>query len=69
MTTAKPDPEIYVKAIQRLGFRPEECLIVEDNENGKQAARDSGAWLMEVNEVEEVNYPNVMHNITQIEEK
>ncbi len=64
----KPDPEIYVQAIRRLGLQPEECLIVEDNENGKQAARGSGAWLMEVNEVEEVNYPNIIRTIQLIEE-
>lgn len=69
VTTGKPDPEIYTKAIQRLGLTPDECLIVEDNENGKQAARGSGAWLMEVNEVEEVNYPNIMRNIMHIEER
>ena len=67
VTTGKPDPEIYVYAMQRLGFRPEQCLIVEDNENGKQAAKASGAWLMEVNEVEEVNYPNIMRTIKRIE--
>jgi HAD superfamily hydrolase (TIGR01509 family) len=68
VTAGKPDPEIYVKAIQKLGLRPDECLIIEDNENGKQAARGSGAWLMEVNEVEEVNYTSIMHNILRIEE-
>ena len=64
----KPDPEIYIKAIQRFGLSPEECLIVEDNENGKQAARGSGAWLMEVNEIEDVNYPNILRHILRIEE-
>lgn len=68
VTSGKPHPEIYTKAIQRLGLTPSECLIVEDNENGKKAARDSGAWLMEVNEVEEVNYPSIMRNIMRIEE-
>lgn len=67
VTNGKPDPEIYVLAMQRLGFRPEHCLIVEDNENGKQAAKASGAWLMEVNRVEEVNYPNIMRTIMRIE--
>jgi beta-phosphoglucomutase len=67
VNTGKPDPEIYTHAIRRLGLRPDECLVVEDNENGKQAARGSGAWLMEVNEVEEVNYLNIMQNIMRIE--
>jgi len=68
VTTGKPDPEIYVQAIHRLGLMPEQCIIVEDNENGKQAARASGAWLMEVNDIEEVNYPNIIHAIQRIEE-
>jgi beta-phosphoglucomutase len=67
VTTGKPDPEIYTQAIRRLNLTPKECLVVEDNENGKQAARGSGAWLMEVDEVEEVNYPNIMRNIMRIE--
>jgi len=29
----KPDPEIYNKAIERLGLSPKECMIVEDNES------------------------------------
>jgi HAD superfamily hydrolase (TIGR01509 family) len=68
VTTGKPDPEIYIKAIQKLNLQPNECLIVEDNEKGIQAARGSGAWVMEVDEVEEVNYQNIKDQITRIEE-
>lgn len=63
----KPDPEIYAKAIRQLGLTPQECLIVEDNEKGIQAAKGSGAWVMEVDEVEEVNYPNIKGYIARIE--
>lgn len=63
----KPDPEIYTKAIINLKLSPKECLVVEDNEKGIKAARASGAWLMEVNEVEEVNYQNIMKCIMHIE--
>jgi len=63
----KPDPEIYTKAIQKMGLSPQECLVVEDNEKGIQAAKASGAWLMEVDEVEEVNYQNIMSHIMRIE--
>ncbi len=63
----KPDPEIYAKAIQTLGLTPNDCLIVEDNERGIQAARASGAWVMEVNEVEDVNYQNIIAQIHMIE--
>jgi beta-phosphoglucomutase len=63
----KPDPEIYTKVIERLGLSPLECLVVEDNEKGIQAARASGAWLMEVDGVDEVNYQNIMDFIKRIE--
>jgi beta-phosphoglucomutase len=63
----KPDPEIYTKAIQKMGLSPQQCLVVEDNEKGIQAAKASGAWLMEVDEVEEVNYQNIMSHIMRIE--
>jgi HAD superfamily hydrolase (TIGR01509 family) len=67
VTNGKPDPEIYTSVIEFLGFSPLECLVVEDNEKGIQAAKASGAWLMEVEEVEEVNYQNIMDHIMRIE--
>lgn len=63
----KPDPEIYSKAIKRLGCTPSECLVIEDNEKGILAAKASGAWVMEVDEVHEVNYQNIIAHIVQIE--
>ena len=44
----KPDPEIYLKAIERLGVSPSEVLIVEDAPHGVEAARRSGAHLCQV---------------------
>ena len=38
----KPDPEIYNLALQRLGLRPGECVVVEDNRNGLLAAKGAG---------------------------
>jgi HAD superfamily hydrolase (TIGR01509 family) len=63
----KPDPEIYLKAIVGLGVEPHECLIVEDNENGLKAARGSGAHVMKVNRVEDVNYSSISSFIQSIE--
>jgi len=65
----KPDPEMYNKAIKELGFIPKECMIVEDNENGIKAARASGAWVMEVDVVEDVNYENIQKHIKMFEEQ
>jgi beta-phosphoglucomutase len=44
----KPDPAIYVKAMADLGVAPHETLVVEDNENGIQAATAAGAHVMVV---------------------
>jgi beta-phosphoglucomutase len=60
----KPAPDIYLKAIEKLGLSPKECLIVEDNEHGIRAAIASGAHLLRVNEVNDVNYTHIMRKIT-----
>ena len=39
MLKSKPSPEIYIKAIEKLKLKPEECVIVEDNQNGIKAAK------------------------------
>jgi beta-phosphoglucomutase len=65
----KPDPEIYDKAIQKLGLQPQETLIVEDNQNGIKAANDSGGNLLVVNSVEDVNYQNIKSMIKKIEDE
>lgn len=64
---AKPDPEIYNVAISKLGLLPEECLVVEDNKNGIQAAIASGANVMKVETVYDVNYENIKRNIKMCE--
>lgn len=63
----KPDPEIYTTAINRLGLSPHECLVVEDNPNGIQAAKSAGAFVMEVSTVYDVNYENIKRKITMFE--
>jgi HAD superfamily hydrolase (TIGR01509 family) len=34
----KPDPDIYIKAVESLGYKPEECIVLEDSPNGILAA-------------------------------
>jgi len=66
VTKSKPAPDIYIKAIQDLGLRPEQCLIVEDNENGIRAARASGAHVLAVTETTDVNLENILNKIAEI---
>lgn len=67
VSKSKPDPEIYLKAIERFGVIPSECLVLEDNENGIRAATDAGAHVMQIYQVTDVNYANIMKFIQKIE--
>jgi beta-phosphoglucomutase len=63
----KPHPEIYINAINRLGLKPHECLIVEDNENGIKAAVASQAHVLVVKDVSDVTYHNIAARIREVE--
>ena len=63
----KPNPEIYEKAINYFDFKPSECLVVEDNENGIRSARAAGAYVLEVENVTQVTLKNILNRIHQIE--
>jgi beta-phosphoglucomutase len=67
VSRGKPDPEMYVRAMEYFGLKPSECLIIEDNENGIKAARASGGHLLIVKEVVEVNLSNILGRIREIE--
>ncbi len=42
----KPDPEIYLRAAEFIGLKPENCVIFEDSIPGIQAALASGARVV-----------------------
>lgn len=67
VSQSKPNPEIYIKAMEKLNLSPEECLIIEDNENGIKAAKSSGANLLAVKTVDDVNYNNIKTRILELE--
>ena len=54
VTRSKPDPEMYLKAMKTFDLKPEECLILEDNDHGIEAAIASGGHLFKVSNPEEV---------------
>ncbi len=39
---SKPDPEIYLSAVNLLGLKPEECVGIEDSLNGLRSAHGAG---------------------------
>jgi beta-phosphoglucomutase len=46
--TGKPDPEIYLRAAERLGMSPERCVIFEDSLTGILAAKRAGSKVVGV---------------------
>jgi len=67
VSNGKPDPEIYNLAISRLGLKADECGIVEDNDIGLKAARESGAHVLKVEAVHDVNFDNITAFIKEVE--
>ena len=39
---SKPEPEVFVKAAERLGVAPAQCIVFEDSPKGIEAARRAG---------------------------
>lgn len=63
----KPNPDIYQLAMQRLGFEPHECLVVEDGEYGVRAAKEAGAHVLRVHSVHDVHLLAIQDRILEIE--
>ena len=38
----KPEPDIYLYASEKLGLKPEECIALEDSQNGIKSASSAG---------------------------
>jgi sugar-phosphatase len=44
----KPDPEPYIRGAQVLGFRPEDCIVIEDAPSGVGAGVAAGSRVLGV---------------------
>ena len=64
---SKPHPEMYWRAISKMGCLPEETLIVEDSPYGLLAANRSKAHVLRVKNPTEVTYTNIFKKLTEIE--
>ena len=49
VTHGKPNPEPYLKAWERSGFKKEECMVVENAPLGVRAAKAAGLYCCAVN--------------------
>ena len=48
VTKGKPDPEPYLKAMQRAGVDPDECIVIENAPLGVRSGAASGAFTIGV---------------------
>ncbi|MBQ2506710.1 MAG: HAD family phosphatase, partial [Erysipelotrichaceae bacterium] len=44
----KPDPEIYLTSIQKLGLKKEEIIVIEDSGYGIEAAKRAGLKVIAI---------------------
>ena len=48
VSKGKPDPEIYLKSAQALGFDPAQCIVFEDSLSGIEAGKAAGCKVVGV---------------------
>lgn len=63
----KPDPQMYRIALERLGIKPSEAVVVEDAEPGVRAAQDAGTHVCRVVGYEDVTYSRINDFIRKVE--
>lgn len=69
VSKGKPDPEMYQMAMSTFAVKPEECLILEDNDHGIQAAIASGGNLLKIGVPDDVTYQAIKARIAEIDLK
>jgi HAD superfamily hydrolase (TIGR01509 family) len=53
VSKGKPSPELFLTAAARLGLSPNECLVLEDSENGVRAAHAAGMPVIMIPDLKE----------------
>ena len=55
VTKTKPNPEIFLKAANKLNVNPEECIVIEDSEAGIEAAYKGSMTSIHVVDLKEAD--------------
>lgn len=63
ITHQKPHPEIYLLTASRLGFDPQECLVIEDSRVGIEAAYRAKTHPILVPDVETPDHKMLSHSL------
>ncbi len=59
----KPNPEIYLRIFIKFGIYPSEALIIEDSHYGREAAISSGAKLLPIKRIEDLDLKKIRLNL------
>jgi beta-phosphoglucomutase family hydrolase len=65
----KPDPEVFLKAAQKIGIPPERCVVFEDAHVGIAAARAAGMKVVAVattHPASELDGDRVVHRLDEL---
>ncbi|WP_373519202.1 beta-phosphoglucomutase [Pricia sp.] len=64
---AKPDPEVFLIAAQKMGARPENCIVFEDAVAGIEAANNAGMTSIGIGDAKTLSEANhVFKDFTEI---
>lgn len=67
ISRSKPDPEVFLKAAEFLGLKPEECLVVEDATAGVDAAHAAGMKAAAVGDAAKKSYGDyILGNFSEL---
>jgi HAD superfamily hydrolase (TIGR01509 family) len=67
----KPDPGLFLHAAQQMGFKPDECVVVEDSEVGITAAKSAGmkAILYDPHKIHDPSLSQyIIHNMSELKQ-
>ena len=67
----KPNPEIFLKAAERLNINPKECIVIEDSSAGIKAAFNAGMTafhVVDLKEADEEILNNCYNSFNNLEE-
>lgn len=63
----KPNPEMFLRCMVDFGASPSETLILEDSPKGREAAINSGAFLLPIEKTTDVKLERIKGEIDKIE--
>lgn len=65
ITKSKPDPEVFLKAAEKINMPPSKCIVIEDSFSGIQAAQSAGMKVIAVtttHPAEKLSHTNLVIN-------